>query len=70
MPWWHMYGREEGGVGWFPSFSRIFNEWGVDEVLSLLLVIHGKKILPSQEDFMFLKELVMGTSRLNFSIRF
>ena len=28
---------EEGG--WFPNFSRCFNDWEVDGTLSLLLVI-------------------------------
>ena len=37
----------------------------VDDVLSLLLVIQGKRILPSQEDLMFLKESSAG----NFSVK-
>ena len=32
----------------------------MDEALSLLLVIQGKRILPSQEHLMFLKEYNVG----------
>ena len=54
---------EEGA--WFPNFSRCFNDWEVDEVVSLFLVIQDKIILPSQEDLMLLKESRVG----NFSVK-
>ena len=55
---------EEGG--WFPKFSRHFNDWEVDEVVSLFLVIQDKRILSSQEDLMLLKESSVG----NFSVKY
>ena len=58
-----MCGR--GGGAWFPNCSRRFNEREVDEVVSLLSDIQDKRILPSQEDLMLLKESSVG----NFSVK-
>ena len=43
--------REEGG--WIPCFIRSFNDWELDEILSLLNTIQGKQIIENQEDLMF-----------------
>ena len=47
-------------VGLSLSFTRPFNDWEVDEALSLLLVNQGKRIISSQEVLMFLKESSAG----------
>ena len=36
--------------------DRSFNDWELDEMLSLLNTIQGKQIIESQEDLMFFKE--------------
>ena len=55
--------REEGG--WIPCFIKSFNDWELDEILSLLNTIQGKQIIESQEDLMFFKE----TKNENFSVK-
>ena len=42
--------------GWSPVFQRPFNDWEMKEVEKFLLVLHNKKIRPSQEDCLILKE--------------
>ena len=37
------FSREEGG--WIPRFIRSFNDWELDEILSLLNTIQGKQII-------------------------
>ena len=36
--------------GWSPVFQRPFNDWEMEEVEKFFLVLHNKKIRPSQED--------------------
>ena len=45
----------EGGV-WTPCFVRPFNDWEVEEIQKLLQAIQDKRILPNQDDLMFMKE--------------
>ena len=45
----------EGG-GWFLSFTRSFNDWEMEEVERFLHMIHFKKVIPSLEDKMIMKE--------------
>ena len=42
--------------GWSPVFLRPFNDWELEEVERFLQFIHNKKIRPSQEDRLLLKE--------------
>ena len=42
--------------GWSPVFERPFNDWEMEEVERFLLILHNKKIRPSQEDCLILKE--------------
>ena len=46
-----------------PRFIRSFNDWELDEILSLLNIIQGKQIIVSQEDLMFFKEIKNGIFR-------
>ena len=46
--------REDGG--WFPVFLRPLNDWEMDEVERFLLFLQNRKIRPSQEDRLILKE--------------
>ena len=55
--------REEGG--WIPRFIRSFNDWELDEILSLLNTVQGKQVIESQEDLMYFKETKNG----NFSVK-
>ena len=55
--------REEGGL--VRRYIRSFNDWELDEILSLLNTIQGKQIIKSQEDLMFFKEKKNG----NFSMK-
>ena len=55
--------KEEGG--WIPRFIRSFNDWELEEIISLLNTIQGKQIIESQEDLVFLKETKNG----NFSVK-
>ena len=55
--------RDEGG--WIPRFIRSFNDWELDEILSLLNTIQGKQIIENQEDLMFFKEKKNG----NFCVK-
>ena len=41
--------REEGG--WIPCFIRSFNDWDLDEILSLLNTSQGKQIIENMEIF-------------------
>ena len=50
--------RDEGGL--VRRYIRSFNDWELDEILSLLNTIQGKQIIESQEDLMFFKEKKMG----------
>ena len=50
--------RDEGG--WTPRFIRPFNDWELDEILSLLNTIQGKQIIENQEELMFFKETKNG----------
>ena len=64
--WWLICGtllREEGG--WIPRFIRSFNDWELEEIISLLNTIQGKQIIESQEYLVFLKETKNG----NFSVK-
>ncbi|RVW35452.1 putative ribonuclease H protein [Vitis vinifera] len=50
-----------GGEGvWSPSFSRPFNEWEVEEVERLLLIIWGRRLNPLLEDSLLWKETKDG----------
>ena len=42
--------------GWSPVFLRPFNDWELEEVERFLQFLHNKKIRPSQEDRLLLKE--------------
>ena len=42
--------------GWTLHFSKLFSNWEVEEVERFLQVLHNKKVLPSQEDRLLLKE--------------
>ena len=55
--------KEEGG--WTPCFIRSFNDWELDEILSLLNTIQEKQIIENQEDLTFFKETKNG----NFSVK-
>ena len=37
--------REIGG--WLPRFSRSFNDWELEEIQNLLLVLHAKRVFPN-----------------------
>ena len=50
-----------GGEGvWSPRFSRPFNDWEVEEVERLLLLIRGRRLNPLLEDRMLWKETKDG----------
>ena len=46
---------KEGG-GCTPCFVRPFNDWEVKEIQNLLQAIQDKRILPSQDDLMLMRE--------------
>ncbi|RVW97629.1 hypothetical protein CK203_027994 [Vitis vinifera] len=61
------YGKErggwcsqEGGGSWSPLFSRPFNDWKLDEVESLLLCLHGKRLHRDEEDKVLWTETKSG----------
>ena len=45
---------------WSPCFSRLFNNWEVEEVQSLHHTIRVKRVHHNQEDMMLLKETKDG----------
>ena len=51
--------------GWSPVFLRPFNDWELEEVESLFLFLHNKKIRSVQEDRLLLKESITD----GFSVR-
>ena len=51
--------------GWSPVFLRPFNDWELEEVERFLQFLHNKKIRPSQEDRLLLKESITD----GFSVR-
>ena len=51
--------------GWAPVFLRPFNDWELEEVERFLQFLHNKKIRPSQEDRLLLKESITD----GFSVR-
>ena len=52
----YVWGSSREGGGWTPCFVRPFNDWEVDEIQNLLQAIQDKRILPSQDDFMLMRE--------------
>ena len=46
-----------------PRFIRSFNDWELDEILSLLNTIQGKQIIKNQEDLMFSRRQKMEIFR-------
>ena len=51
--------------GWAPVFSRFFNNWEMEEVERFLCLLHNRKIRPSQEDNLLMKD----SKKAGFSIR-
>ena len=51
--------------GWSPVFLRPFNDWELEEVERFLQFLYNKKIIPSQEDRLLLKESITD----GFSVR-
>ena len=47
---------QERGWGWTSCFVRPFNDWEVEEIQNLLQAIQDKRILPSQDDLMLMRE--------------
>ena len=56
--------REERG--WTPCFVRPFNDWEVEEIQNLLQAIQDKRILPSQDDLMLMREAGDGRFSMKF----
>ena len=60
-----------GGEGvWSPRFSRPFNDWEVEEVERLLVIIQGRRLNPLRKIVCCGKRQRMGFSQLNLFIAF
>ena len=59
----------EGG-GWTPCFVRLFNDWEVEEIQNLFQAIKDKRILPSQDDLIIMREAINVRFSMKLSIRF
>ena len=46
--------------GWSTCFSKLFNDWEVEEVQRFLHAIQVKRVHPNQEDLMLSKETKDG----------
>ena len=49
------------GGGWFPCFTRSFNDWEMEKVENFLQTIHPLKVIPGLEDKLILKESKAGS---------
>ena len=55
----------EGGGSWSPLFSRLFNNWELDEVCSFFVALNGKQIQQGVDDRVIWRETKCG----KFSIK-
>ena len=60
--------RDAGG--WSPHFSRMFNDWKLEEVERFLLILHIKKVLYTLEDKLFLREAKGGLFSVKFAYQY